>query len=76
MKTNNVIIWVMVAMITISAILVFITGPVKAEDAPPDVSAISAKLDEVLSNQKAILEGIASVKEELRVVKIRITQQQ
>lgn len=39
----------------------------------PDVEK---KLDEILNNQKAILDGIASVKEELGVIKIRITQQQ
>lgn len=37
---------------------------------------LSRKLDNVLNNQKAILQGISELKQELYIIKIRITQQQ
>jgi hypothetical protein len=42
--------------------------PSKTED------ALERKLDEVLANQKAILQKFDAVMEELRVIKIRATQ--
>jgi septal ring factor EnvC (AmiA/AmiB activator) len=50
------------------------TSMVRAADG--DISAVSQKLDQVLNNQKGIMDAIASVKEELNVIKIRITQTQ
>ncbi len=41
-----------------------------------DESSVLAKLDEVLNGQKAIMDELASIKEELRIVKVRVTQQQ
>lgn len=37
---------------------------------------IMQKLDDVLANQKTILGNLANIKEELNIVKIRITQRQ
>jgi len=39
-------------------------------------SQIVKKLDEILANQKTFTQDIAFIKEELRIIKIRITQQQ
>ena len=75
MKTRNIVIATVAALIVISALLVFRTGPIRAEGAT-DISAVSAKLDEVLNNQKAILSGMESIKAELGVIKIRVTQNQ
>ena len=75
MKTNSIIMTAAIALVTISALLVFTNRPIRAEDIS-DTAALSAKLDEVLNNQKAILDGITSIKEELRVIKIRVTQNQ
>lgn len=44
-----------------------------AEQASPDVSG---KLDQVLSNQKSIMQSLESMKQELNIIKIRITQRQ
>lgn len=38
--------------------------------------AILAKLDAALRNQSAILSDLASIKEELKIIKIRVTQSQ
>ncbi len=37
-------------------------------------SALSAKLDEVVGNQKTIMQELDAIKEELNIIKIRITQ--
>ncbi|MCM8760526.1 MAG: hypothetical protein NC938_07045 [Candidatus Omnitrophica bacterium] len=34
-----------------------------------------AKINEILANQKDIIEDLAAIKEELRIIKIRVTQQ-
>ncbi len=39
-------------------------------------SDISKKLDEILKNQKDILDQIAVLKEEMRIIKVRVTQNQ
>jgi hypothetical protein len=41
-----------------------------------DSADILKKLDDVIAGQKAILDSLASMKEELNIIKIRITQQQ
>ena len=57
--------------------LFVITGVIThAEGQGADDPSVLAKLDEVLSGQKAIMADIAAMKEELRIIKIRITQQQ
>jgi hypothetical protein len=43
---------------------------------PGTDAAIGKKLDDILNGQRAIMQGIADLKEELRIVKIRVTQQQ
>ena len=50
------------------------TAMVRAADG--DSSAVSQKLDQVLTNQKSIMDALASMKEELNIIKIRITQKQ
>lgn len=44
-----------------------------ADQMPADVSA---KLDEILNNQKSIMQSLDSMKQELNIIKIRITQRQ
>ena len=39
-------------------------------------ASIMAKLNEVIGNQQAILADLAGIKEELRIIKIRVTQAQ
>jgi len=38
--------------------------------------AISKKLDDILNGQKSIAQSLDSIQEELKIIKIRITQQQ
>ena len=49
------------------------TAYAEGESADPE---ISKKLDDILANQQAILGELAAIKEELNIVKIRVTQQQ
>jgi glucosamine 6-phosphate synthetase-like amidotransferase/phosphosugar isomerase protein len=41
-----------------------------------ELNEIIGKLNEVLSSQKALMEQVASLKEELNIIKIRVTQSQ
>ncbi|MFH0764375.1 MAG: hypothetical protein V1927_05175 [Candidatus Omnitrophota bacterium] len=68
---------VSVIILSIALVGVFtLTGKaLKAETAGSD-SEILKKLDDVLGNQKAILQAMADMKQELYVIKIRVTQAQ
>lgn len=50
-----------------------ITG-VHAADA--DFAMVSQKLDQVLANQRSIMDSISSMRGELNIIKVRITQAQ
>ena len=54
-----------------------ITGNITHAQGPaaPD-STVLAKMDEILNNQKAIMAELAGIKEELHIIKIRVTQAQ
>ena len=41
-----------------------------------DMSGVLSKLDQVLNNQRAIMDQIAALREEMRIIKIRVTQAQ
>ncbi|MDD5427923.1 MAG: hypothetical protein PHI58_01660 [Candidatus Omnitrophica bacterium] len=75
MKFNKNIIVSVFALTLISAFL-FTAGTVNAQDESVNRDEISVKLDQVLSNQKMIMAQIESLKQELTIVKIRVTQQQ
>ena len=66
-----------VVLITLALISapIFFSDTAYAEGETSD-SEISKKLDDILANQQTILSELASIKEELRTVKIRVTQQQ
>ncbi|MFA6321051.1 MAG: hypothetical protein WCY36_04250 [Candidatus Omnitrophota bacterium] len=65
-------------MIVAALMLFLITIPllINNANAQDDSSEVSSKLDQIINNQKAIMEQISSMKQELSVVKIRVTQQQ
>ena len=50
-------------------------APHAESSSAPDVDVI-ARLDIIMENQKAILSDLASMKEQLRILTIRVTQQQ
>jgi len=49
---------------------------IHAQGSKSSDSAVLAKLDAVLSAQKSMTEDLAAIKEDLRIIKIRITQSQ
>lgn len=57
-------------------VVAFQSGAWAQDDQTRQLSDISSKLDQILSNQKTIFDEIAQIKEELNIVKIRVTQQQ
>jgi len=73
-SVKRILSWILIALALIS-IPIFSGSAAYAEDGATD-SEISKKLDDILSNQQTILSELASIKEELRTVKIRVTQQQ
>ena len=74
MKINKVMTAVVIAFIVISALLFFANRSVKAEG--DNNAAVLQKLDEVIRGQKAILDDMESLKREMNIVKIRVTQSQ
>ena len=69
----KIAIGVVLTLIALSGLLMFADRAAQAEGVNPD-SAVSNKLDHVLENQKAILKELASIKEELNIIKIRVTR--
>lgn len=74
MKTAKIFIAVILVLAAVSATLVF-SAIARAQDQGVDQSAILSKLDQVLANQKNIMDQMASIKNELAIIKIRVTQQ-
>ena len=72
---NRVMMIFAVSLIIISSLLVLTNRWIAAQE-PKNDEGVSKKLDDILSTQKMILEKLASVKEELGIIKIRITQAQ
>ena len=76
MSTRKILLGVLACLVVVAA-MVAMTGVVThAQGQGAGDSSVLAKLDEVLNGQRAIMEELASLKEELRVIKIRVTQQQ
>jgi len=73
-KKNFTLIMVLCLIIS-AAFFLFTEKTLRAQDNMSG-SAISKKLDEILSNQKTIMQSMESMKSELNIIKIRITQQQ
>jgi len=67
---------VIFAILLIAVISAMSMSAVYAQDQSADQTEVLSKLNQVLTNQKVIMEQIASIKEELNVVKIRVTQSQ
>lgn len=49
---------------------------INAQTSGSSNTELLAKLGEILNNQRSIIGDLASIKEELRIIKIRITQSQ
>lgn len=76
MKYKKVLIGIILAAFLLS-LPFFLAKSMYAEDLAQasDQSAVLSKLDQILNNEKVILDQISSMKQELSVIKIRVTQQ-
>lgn len=73
MRFNKMMSGLIISLVVIFVLLTAADRRIDAQSATSD-SAVSRKLDEVLRNQTAILDGIASIKQELDVIKVRVTR--
>lgn len=71
MKFKNLLIF----LVVIVSVFTFSYKITQAQ-APDLDSEISGKLDAIASDQKVILQELAAIKQELYIIKIRITQAQ
>jgi hypothetical protein len=76
MNIKKALLGLVVSLAVIAGLLAVTSGPSIAQSSSGEDAAVLSKLDQVLQNQQTILNDIASLKEELRLVKIRVTQQQ
>lgn len=58
------------------AVLSLAGSVLHAQSSDSSSSVVAAKLDKVLVNQKSIIEDLAAIKEELKIIKVRVTQSQ
>lgn len=75
MGINKFVAAAVIAVFVISGVLFLVSTSTHAEGAV-DSQEISRKLEEVLNNQKTILADLAALRNEIQIVKIRVTQQQ
>jgi hypothetical protein len=74
MKKFLAVIAVFITGIACGLILTY--GPLHAQSSAPSEGDIMAKLDEISKDQKEMMAAINSIREELQIIKIRITQNQ
>lgn len=76
MKIKKMLLGLMISLIVIASLLGGTDRPTSAQSASGPESPVMVKLAEVLQNQKAILDNLASIREELKIIKIRVSQNQ
>lgn len=77
MKRDKIILSIVVLLALVAASLVFMQLRSEAQlSSAASGSVVIDKLDVVLNNQNTILANLSSMQEELRIIKIRITQAQ
>ena len=76
MRIRKILIGIMLASILIAAASMFVNSRTHAQDQTQDQSAMMSKLDQILNNEKVIMDEIASMRQELNIIKIRVTQSQ
>jgi len=74
MKIKNVVVGVVVILVIASSLLL-VTQKIQAQG-QGDNADLSKKLDDVINSQRAIIDSLNDMKSELKIIKIRITQQQ
>ena len=68
---NKAKIYLAVSVIILFALGAGFIGAIHAEGQDSD---IAGKLDQIIANQKTIMQSIDAIKEELYIIKIRVTQ--
>jgi hypothetical protein len=76
MKIKKTVIMFFISIAVIAAVSGLTARAIHAQGSDSSDSVVAAKLDKVLINQKSIMEELDAMKEELRIIKIRITQAQ
>lgn len=76
MKKKNILVIVAAAVMIAAAPLFFAAKGTHAQEQGADQSIVLAKLDQVLESQKALMGQMDAMKQELNIIKVRITQQQ
>ena len=70
---RKILLGVIVFIVGVACGLIFTYGPLYAQGSNGDVMA---KLDEISKSQEETMAAINSIKEELQIIKIRVTQSQ
>jgi len=77
MKFGKMLAGIILALSIAAASFIFMAKGTHAEDQAVDQqAAVLAKLDQVLESQKAIMGQLDVMKQELNIIKVRITQAQ
>ena len=76
MRGKKILTGIMLASVLIAAAAIFVNGRICAQDQMQDQSSILGKLDQILNNEKALMDQIASIRQELNIIKVRVTQSQ
>jgi hypothetical protein len=76
MKTKKMLLGLLISLVVIASLLGITEKPTSAQSASGSDAVLSAKIDEILRNQGVILGNLALMKEELNIIKLRITQAQ
>ena len=74
MKFKKILIGIIIVSVLIAAASLFVNSKTHAQD--QDQSGIMSKLDQILNNEKLIMDQVMSMRQELNVIKIRVTQSQ
>ena len=74
-KANNLILALAVVLVAVWSLLALAQLAAPAH-AAAESSAVTAKLDAILTGQRQVLAAIESMKSDLAIIKIRITQAQ
>jgi len=77
-SSRKILIGVAAVLAIASAVILFQDRTIQAQDngSSSELAALSAKVDEILKCQKDIVKDIASIKEQLDVIRLRVTQNQ
>ena len=75
MRIRKILTGLVTSVIVITCLIALTDITTRAQAASSD-SDISKKLDDIINGQKTIQADIAAIKQELAVIKIRVTQNQ